>query len=150
MDQDAQASLDHEPESKPSPGRPAWCRCSRCAPSTVPQEELCCRSGHGPCITSSAVFEQLVLLRSLLEAVLLYHDPLASPSDRGHNSTLRHCAYRQYISWRFGVPPNDTHPVIPRCCVLRIREEYPSPDGKYSGFRTARVASMQAHINGEL
>lgn len=147
---DAQPPLDHKPDPNPKPRRPAWCKCDHCTPSSVPQEELCCRRSVGTCITSSPLFEQLVLSRSLLEAVLLYRDPLSSLADRGQTATLRHCAYRQYISWRFGVPPNDTHPVIPSCCVWRVREEYPSPDGQYSGFRPVRIASMQACTNGEL
>ncbi|XP_070820639.1 P2X purinoceptor 7 isoform X1 [Chaetodon trifascialis] len=147
---DAQPPLEHKPDLNPKARRPVWCKCDCCTPSSVPQEELCCRQSGGACITSSPLFEQLVLSRSLLEAVLLYRDPLSSLTDRGQTAAMRHCAYGQYISWRFGVPPNDTHPAIPSCCVRRIREEYPSPDGQYSGFRPARMASMQACANGEL
>ncbi|KAM9360252.1 P2X purinoceptor 7 [Symphorus nematophorus] len=149
-DNDAQPSPNHKPDQNTKPRRPAWCKCDCCPPSSVPQEELCCRQSDGACITSSPLFEQLVLRRSLLEAVLLYRDPLSSPPDQGQTAALRHCAYRQYISWRFGVTPNDTHPTIPSCCVWRVREEYPSPDGQYSGFRPARMASMQACTNGKL
>lgn len=123
---------------------PAWCRCGRCTASSLPQEELCCRWSEGVCITSSPLFESLMLRRPLLEAVLLYREPLSSPGSRNQNSALRHCAYRQYVSWRFGAPPSDAHPVVPRCCVVRIREEFPSTDGRYSGFRPAATASMQA------
>ncbi|XP_047447512.1 P2X purinoceptor 7 [Mugil cephalus] len=138
------------PEQKVNmkPRRPAWCKCDCCAPSSLHQEELCCRQKDGVCISSSPLFEQLVLRRPLLEAVLLYWDPL-SP-DYVQTAALRHCAYKQYISWRFGIPPNDTFPVIPSCCVWRIRSEYPSPDGQYSGFRPVKMASMQACANGEL
>uniref|UniRef100_A0A3Q3WNR4 P2X purinoceptor n=1 Tax=Mola mola TaxID=94237 RepID=A0A3Q3WNR4_MOLML len=134
----------------PKPHLPAWCKCNCCAPSSVPHEEVCCRQSDGACITSSPLFEQLVLCRPLLEAVLLYRDPLSSPPDRGQTAALRHCAYGQYISWRFGVTPKDSQPVIPSCCTRRVREEYPSPDGQYSGLRPARLASMQACKNGEL
>ncbi|XP_074495608.1 P2X purinoceptor 7 isoform X2 [Sebastes fasciatus] len=146
VDHDAQLPLDQKPDADPKPRRPAWCKCDRCAPSSVPQEELCCRLGDGACIVSSPLFEQLVLRRSLLEAVLLYRDPLSPPAGRGQTTALRHCAYGQYISWRFGVTPDDAHAAIPSCCVRRIREEYPSPDGRYSGFRPARVASMKASM----
>ncbi|XP_023250717.1 P2X purinoceptor 7 [Seriola lalandi dorsalis] len=149
-DQGAQPPLDHRPDPKPKPHRPAWCRCDCCTPSSLPQEELCCRRSDGACITSSPLFEQLVLRRPLLEAVLLYRDPLSPPADRGRTTALRHCAYTQYISWRFGDASNDTHPAIPRCCVQRVREEYSSPDGQYSGFRPANMVSMEACANGEL
>ncbi|XP_028285034.1 P2X purinoceptor 7 [Parambassis ranga] len=141
---------NHKVNPNPKPCRPAWCKCDCCTPSSLPQEQLCCRRSDGACITSSPLFEQLVLRRSMLEAVLLYRDPLSPPVSCVQTAALRHCAYRQYISWRFGLPPNGTFPTIPSCCVWRIREEYPSPDGQYSGFRPARVVSLQACTNGEL
>uniref|UniRef100_A0A1A8GTS1 P2X purinoceptor n=1 Tax=Nothobranchius korthausae TaxID=1143690 RepID=A0A1A8GTS1_9TELE len=119
--------------------RPAWCKCDRCAASSLPQEELCCRRSDGACITSSPLFQQLVLRRSLLEAVLLHQDPLSPPAGEVQTAALRHCAYRLYISWRFGIPPPDTHPAIPSCCVWKIRNEYPSSDGQYSGFTPSRT-----------
>nr|XP_020514182.1 P2X purinoceptor 4-like [Labrus bergylta] len=149
-DREAPPPLENKPVMNAGPRRPSWCRCDRCSPSSLPHEELCCRRSDGACITSSPLFEQLVLRRPLLEAVLLYRDPLTPPPGPAQTASLRHCAYRQYISWRLGVPPADTHPIIPRCCAWRIREEYPSPDGQYSGFRPARAPSMQACANGEL
>ncbi|XP_061586619.1 P2X purinoceptor 7 [Cololabis saira] len=145
---DPQAPLQHE--SDPKCRRPAWCRCGRCTSSSLPQEQLCCRSSDGACITSSPLFEQLVLRRSLLEAVLLYQEPLSPPEGGARTTALRHCAYRQYISWRFGIPPEDAHPAIPRCCVSGIREAYPSPDGQYGGFKPVRTPSTRACANGEL
>ncbi|XP_029016839.1 P2X purinoceptor 7 isoform X2 [Betta splendens] len=139
------------PEAGPGPellpSAPAWCRCGRCSPCVLPQEELCCRRSAGACLTSSAPFEQLVLRRSLLAAVLLYQDPLSSPAGPGQAAALRHCAYRQYVSWRVGLPPKDAHPVVPSCCVRRIRERYPSPDGQYSGFMPVRTVTMKACAN---
>uniref|UniRef100_A0AAX7VVE1 P2X purinoceptor n=1 Tax=Astatotilapia calliptera TaxID=8154 RepID=A0AAX7VVE1_ASTCA len=147
---DVQPSLGKKTDPNAKPHRPAWCMCDSCAPSSLPEEELCCRRTEGTCITSSPLFGQLVLRRSLLEAVLLYQDPLSPSVKKLQTAALRHCAYREYISWRFGVPPNDTHPAIPSCCVWRIRREYPSPDGQYSGFRPVKMTSMQACENGEL
>ncbi|XP_062237342.1 P2X purinoceptor 7 isoform X1 [Platichthys flesus] len=139
INHDACPPPDQEADPKPKAPRPAWCRCNCCAPSSLPQEELCCRRRDGACITSSPLFKQLVLHRPLLEAVLLYRDPLSPPVDGALTSALRHCAYGQYISWRFGLPPPDAHPAIPSCCVWRVRESYPSPDGRYSGFTPART-----------
>uniref|UniRef100_H3DH48 P2X purinoceptor n=1 Tax=Tetraodon nigroviridis TaxID=99883 RepID=H3DH48_TETNG len=123
------AGSDNTPPRQTGP--PAWCKCAGCDPTLAPQEQLCCRWSDGTCITSSPLFQLLVLSRSTLEAALLYRDPL---SDRQPG----HSAYRQYICWRFGGQAEDEPPVIPRCCVRRIREEYPSPDGCYSGFRPER------------
>ncbi|XP_072243330.1 P2X purinoceptor 7 [Leuresthes tenuis] len=147
VDHEARLPLANKSDPNPKGRGPAWCKCGACAASALLQEQLCCRRGDGVCIASSPLFEQLVLRRSLLEAVLLYQDPLAL---QVQTAALRHCAYRQYITWRFGVPPNDTQPAIPSCCVGRIRAEYPSPDGQYSGFTPARMASMQACSDGEL
>lgn len=148
VDHNSQPVLAPEPDLKPR--GPNWCSCDRCTASSSPEEELCCRRSAGTCITSSPLFERLVLRRSLLETVLLYRDPLCLPADGGHTAALRHCAYKQYISWRFGVLPDDCHPVIPSCCVWRVRGAYPSPDGRYSGFAPARMASMRGCTNEEL
>ena len=121
-----------KPCPQPGPGGPAWCLCGGCSSSPLRQEELCCRRSRGPCITSSSLFHPLVLSRSLLEALLRYRDPLGDPAS---TAALRHCAYEQYVAWRVGVPPADSHPVVPCCCVGKIREEFPSRDGEYRGFR---------------
>ncbi|XP_008285265.1 P2X purinoceptor 7 [Stegastes partitus] len=147
---DHDAPLDRKAEPDPRPEPPSWCNCGRCRPSSLLQEQLCCRRSSGSCISASPLFDQLVLRRPLLEAVLLYRDPLVPPADRVQTAALRHCAYQQYVSWRFGSPPDDCHPAIPSCCIWRVREEYPSPDGQYRGFRPARTATMQACANGEL
>ncbi|CAL8344319.1 unnamed protein product [Lota lota] len=122
-----------KPCPQPGPSGPAWCLCGGCSSAPLRQEELCCRRSRGLCITSSPLFHHLVLSRPLLEAVLRYRDPLGDLA--GSTDALRHCAYEQYIAWRVGVPPADSHPVVPRCCVEKIREEFPSLDRDYQGFR---------------
>ncbi|XP_030213731.1 P2X purinoceptor 7 isoform X1 [Gadus morhua] len=122
-----------KPLPQRGPGEPVWCLCGGCSSTPLHQEELCCRRSRGPCITSSPLFHPLVLSRPLLEALLRYRDPLGDPA--GSTDALRHCAYEQYIAWRLGVPPADSHPVVPRCCVDKIRAEFPSLDGDYKGFR---------------
>lgn len=146
------ATSDCPPDIKPHPQTvpPAWCKCACCVPTSVPHEELCCRRSGGACITSSPLFKLLVLRRSTLEAALLYRDPLDLPTGLHQTKTLRHYAYRQYIFWRFGEQADGSHPVIPSCCVWRIREEYPSLDRCYSGFRPELTANMQVISNGEL
>ncbi|XP_037536101.1 P2X purinoceptor 7 [Nematolebias whitei] len=140
VDSNAQPPLDCKPDQNPTRRRPTWCKCDCCSPSSLPQEQLCCRWSDGVCITSSPLFQQLVLCRSLLEAVLLYQEPLSPPAGGAQTASLRHCAYRLYISWRFGVPPTDAHPFIPSCSVWRIRKEYPSLGGQYRGFTPATAA----------
>ncbi|XP_077416743.1 P2X purinoceptor 7 isoform X2 [Vanacampus margaritifer] len=120
---------------------PSWCKCGGCSASPLPPEELCCRrSSEGACVAASPLFEKLSLYRPLLEALLLYQDPLTRMPPGA--AALRRCAYRQYVAWRLGVPPADTHPAIPRCCVTRIREAFPSVDGRYGGLALPSEAEM--------
>uniref|UniRef100_A0A9R1SKH5 P2X purinoceptor n=2 Tax=Cyprinus carpio TaxID=7962 RepID=A0A9R1SKH5_CYPCA len=126
----------------PQSGCPAWCQCDCCWPTDSLQEQLCCRSRKGRCITSSPLFSTLVVSRSVLETALFYVDPLAELREEAQ---LRHGAYAQFIRWRFGdSTPRDAIPVIPSCCIWRIRAEYPSPDGKYSGLRLYQAVPGQA------
>lgn len=125
-------------------GGPAWCQCGCCRLSDILQEQLCCRSGKGRCITSSPLFSTLVVSRSVLETALFYVDPLAELQEEA----LRHGAYAQFIRWRFGdSTPRDAIPVIPSCCIWRIRAEYPSPDGNYSGLRLYQAIPSQPEFN---
>ncbi|XP_051924924.1 P2X purinoceptor 7 isoform X3 [Hippocampus zosterae] len=119
---------------------PSWCKCGGCSASPIPQEELCCRRGsEGPCVASSALFHKLSLQRTLLEALILYREPFTPTPPDG--AALRRCAYRQYVAWRLGEPPADCRPAIPRCCVTRIREAFPSPGGRYGAFALAKHAA---------
>ncbi|XP_016372438.1 P2X purinoceptor 4-like [Sinocyclocheilus rhinocerous] len=129
----------------PQSGCLAWCQCDCCRPTDNLQEQLCCRSRKGHCITSSPLFSTLIVSRSVLETALFYVDPLA---ELGEEAQLRHGAYAQFIRWRFGdSTPRDAVPVIPSCCVWRIRAEYPSPDGKYSGLRLYQAVPSQTDFN---
>lgn len=143
--------VDKPPQVLPRPNRPAWCLCGCCLPSTHPQEQLCCRQSIGRCITTSSLFEQLVLSRPLLDALLLYREPLSDLTEGEQRiAALRNCSYRQYISWRIGAPPRESIPVMPSCSVWRIREEYSSQDGEYTGMRPSRTTSPQSSPNTKL
>uniref|UniRef100_A0A8C7U8G1 P2X purinoceptor n=1 Tax=Oncorhynchus mykiss TaxID=8022 RepID=A0A8C7U8G1_ONCMY len=142
--------IDKPPQVLPRPNRPAWCLCGCCLPSTHPQEQLCCRQSIGRCITTSSLFEQLVLSRPLLEAVLLYREPLSDLTEGEQRiAALRNCSYRQYINWRIGAPPRESIPVMPSCSVWRIREEYPSQEGEYT-IGSHHVVTVQCICTGVL
>ncbi|KAM7144628.1 P2X purinoceptor 7 isoform 3-T3 [Macrochelys suwanniensis] len=126
--------LKSEEQTSPSHDRPSWCCCGKCHQTQAFREQLCCRRKEGSCITTSALFEQLVLARSALEFILLYKEPLLDLNTETLNNQLRHCAYRQYIHWRFGSAEVESSALIPSCCRWRIRETYPSEDGKYTGL----------------
>ncbi|XP_043354337.1 P2X purinoceptor 7 isoform X3 [Dermochelys coriacea] len=126
--------LKSEGQTSPSHDRPAWCCCGKCHQTQSFREQLCCRRKEGSCITTSALFEQLVLSRSALEFILLYKEPLLDLNTETLNNHLRHCAYRQYIHWRFGSAEVESSALIPSCCRWKIRETFPSEDGKYTGL----------------
>lgn len=148
--QDGQAGPKAEPEAQvvrnqiagmaleevPKEGHAQWCQCGCCPVSGRLEEQLCCRRERGCCLSSSPLFPRLVLSRSTLETLLLYQSPLMELHEEAH---LRHAAYAQFISWRFGGDlPQDAVPVVPRCCVARIRAQFPSSDGRYGGLRFSR------------
>ncbi|XP_061458779.1 P2X purinoceptor 7 isoform X2 [Rhineura floridana] len=127
--------IQNKGDASSSRERPAWCSCGKCHPAQGFLEQLCCRRKDGACITVSALFERLVLSRSMLEFVLLYKEPLLDLQAETLNTQLRHCAYKQYIQWRFGDDNLEERAVIPSCCRWKIRDVFPSENGEYAGFR---------------
>uniref|UniRef100_A0A8C0ICL0 P2X purinoceptor n=1 Tax=Bubo bubo TaxID=30461 RepID=A0A8C0ICL0_BUBBB len=117
-----------------SPYFPEWCRCGKCRPTQEFHEQLCCRRKEGPCITTSQLFQQLVLSRQTLDKALLYKDPFLDLTDDNINNQLRHLAYKQYVHWRFGSFDLEDRAVVPSCCRWKIRDAYPKEDHDYTGF----------------
>ncbi|XP_038619811.1 P2X purinoceptor 7 isoform X1 [Tachyglossus aculeatus] len=120
---------------------PRWCHCGNCSQSQLPKgnrclEELCCREKKGPCITTSPLFQELVLSRPTLQFMLFYRDPLMTLDPDGLTRELRHCAYKRYIDWRFGSEDMVDFAILPSCCRWRIRKEFPKPGGQYSGYKS--------------
>nr|XP_060641462.1 P2X purinoceptor 7 isoform X1 [Anolis sagrei ordinatus] len=126
--------LQNDRVASPSRERPPWCSCGECRPTERHWEQLCCRRKEGACIAASALFEQLVLSRPRLEFILLYTDPLLDLR-ADFNKGLRHCAYEQYIHWRFGEELEE-RAVLPSCCRWKIRDAFPSEKGEYTGFKS--------------
>ena len=48
---------------------------------------------------------------------------------------LRYAAYRQLCWWIHTRLGKGLRRIIPACVVKKIREEYPSADGSYTGFQ---------------
>jgi ribosomal protein L14 len=59
------------------------------------------------------------------------------------NRQSRLMAYRQFVCWvRKGQPLDKKYRVtLPACVVKTIREEFPSPDGNYEGFKECACES---------
>ncbi|XP_044514711.1 P2X purinoceptor 7 [Gracilinanus agilis] len=141
--QPEEMQLLREKPRLPSQERPEWCCCGHCHPSQLPEsskylEELCCRRKGGPCITTSALFGELILSRATLRFILLYQEPLLEMDADSLNNQLRRCAYERYIDWRFGSEIMDNLAILPSCCRWKIREHFPKQNGLYTGFRNSK------------
>ena len=114
--------------------KPQWCKCGRCQPMATEVENKCCKHGLNRCITQTDPFIDLCLNRNVLGVNMrVREDELANLEDRS-NANYRHYSYRNYIYWRFGRLGRGQRMVVPSCCVLKIRSNFPSPDGIYRGF----------------
>ena len=90
-------------------------------------------TGHN-CITESSQFRLVCLAKLVLITALSALDNLrGDPIEKG-SGALRFAGYKQY-TWcvhnRLGI---GVRKVIPACAVKKIRENYPSEDGKYIPF----------------
>ena len=50
-------------------------------------------------------------------------------------TSFRKAGYRQFILWEHGYLGKGNRRVIPSCAVKMMRNQYPSPDNVYMGFR---------------
>ncbi|XP_040079223.1 P2X purinoceptor 7 [Ixodes scapularis] len=141
---------DTPPRARPSQrvGTANWCSCnSSCRPMETDQESVCCLelqdvrelcSNQGvPCITKHPLFELHCLNRDVLELEyikLQFYCPIDA-QDRGPQERYRYTAYRQFTWWVYHILGRGNRKVLPSCVVSRIRQEFPSFNGRYVGFR---------------
>ena len=99
----------------------------------TPEENVCCRSRT--CLTTTDVFETIVLNRDVLSVAIIHRadvyseDPVYAPND------YRKAAYRQWTLWRCGYLGRGNRRVVPACVVWAVRDKYPALDGMYLGFK---------------
>ena len=125
---------DGEPEEPPPPvNNPQWCRCGVCRPMPDEQENLCCK--RVTCLTSYMAFSNICLDRDILEICIKARSDIQAEEFNFSMESFRKAAYRQFALWRYGKLGRGNRRVIPSCAVLKIREIYPAPDGRYMGFR---------------
>ena len=108
---------------------PEWCKCSCCR--TMPQdiENKCC--GRRNCVSQTRRFRKLCLDAEYL--LLFAKNTAGVRNDRQDSSshTFHKAAYRNYILDTHGYLGKRKRKVVPSCCVLCIRQHYPSARGIY-------------------
>ena len=118
---------------------PPWCNCGNCRLMPTQMENKCCCARKLPCMSTTPLFQQLVLDANVLDIAMRYHKDVLALDDPRNNENFRHAAYRQYILWQYGRLGQGNRRVVPSCCVLAIRSRYPSPNGIYTGYRPSRI-----------
>ena len=112
---------------------PEWCKCSCCCTMPQDMENKCC--GRRNCVLQTRRFRKLCLDAECL--MLCAKNTAAIHNDRQDSSgrTFRKAAYRNYVLDTHGDLGKRKRKVVPSCCVVCIRQHYPSATGIYMGFR---------------
>ena len=129
-------------ENAPQPGEsevPPWCNCGNCRVMPTQLENKCCCARKLPCMSTTPLFQQLVLDGNVLDIAMRYREDVLALDHPRNNENFRHTAYRQYVLWQHGRLGQGNRRVVPSCCVLAIRSRYPSPNGVYTGYRPSRL-----------
>lgn len=91
------------------------------------QEAICC-------ITQHDGFRPVCLnVHVLRVAYFQYRQQFGDREGYGVNEQYRYTAYRQFVRWCWGFLGRLVRVVLPACAVIRIREEFPSPE--FAGFQ---------------
>ncbi|XP_033114047.1 P2X purinoceptor 7-like [Anneissia japonica] len=129
-----------------------WCECQRCGLMPTAVECLCCHEignvvrkmnlgleDELKCIVEHFEFEFVCLHPGVIRTALVArHDVRRNQLvDPIPNETFRLKAYRQFTYWVHDRLGKAIRRVIPACVVGRIRQEYPSDNGAYVGFKEA-------------
>ena len=126
-----------------------WCSCSKCSSMESSAECRCCKEfadllgeklTNNTCITENEYFELVFLQKPVLETAYMqnrHYNKKYSNMVSISNKSYRFTGYRQYTAWvhyfeRLG---HWRRVVIPSCVVNKIRSNFPSEDGTYTGFR---------------
>ncbi|KAF7221502.1 uncharacterized protein [Nothobranchius furzeri] len=129
---------DHPQPGPCPPQSPSWCVCLQCRNMATPLEQKCCQQ-------QPQNFTSLLPLLNegaLRLARRIWNDVRAEADIRDPGEShrqFRYAAYRNFIVWQYGLLGPGVRIVIPSCCVWKIRDRFPDPNGQYVGFLPSRV-----------
>ena len=116
--------------------RPTFCRCGWCREMPTDKERRCCGQHH-LCRSRTQDFRNICIDSENLATAIRNLSDTYVFTPVYDNRACRHAGYRQYVMWQNGHLGAGNRVVIPSCCVWAIRKAYPSPDGRYTGFKSA-------------
>lgn len=134
---------DPPPPGPPNPQTPSWCVCRNCRNMPTLLEQKCCQQQPQNCISLLPHFEVYILQEGALRLARRIWNDLRAEVDGQEmgesNRQFCYMAYRTFVVWQYGILGPGNRIVIPSCCVWRIRDSFPDPNGIYVGFIPARV-----------
>lgn len=128
-----QLVADNLPEEPTPASDLPWCQWRVCLPMETEQENVCCKKRQ--CITSYRAFNNICLDRDILEVCNKARCDIRADGFNFSMESFRKAAYRQFALWKYGKLGRGNRQVLPSCTVRMIPQAYPSPDGRYMGFR---------------
>lgn len=136
--------VEPEPAPEPPPPQtPDWCVCRNCRNMPTLLENKCCDQPPQYCISRLPHMDLYILNAGNLRLARRVWNDLRAEVDaieEGEtNRQFRHAAYRNFVVWQYGILGPGNRVVIPSCCVTKVREVYPDPNGIYVGFIPVRV-----------
>lgn len=114
-------NVQPQPGAPPPADGPEWCYCGLCRSMPTQEENKCCSTREMPCISTTPLFQQLILDGNVLDIAMRYREDILVLNHPRNNENFRHTAYRQYVLWQHGRLGQGNRRVVPSCCVLAIR-----------------------------
>uniref|UniRef100_A0A8C1B467 P2X purinoreceptor 7 intracellular domain-containing protein n=1 Tax=Cyprinus carpio carpio TaxID=630221 RepID=A0A8C1B467_CYPCA len=146
MDENAAATHTSQASGRRRSNETWWCTCGKCQPLPTEEESQCCHDWTISIPPLESIIESAgeTLFTSRCITQQNGFPPLLSNSvlEAPRTCQYRLVAYRIVLEWmlkgeRLG---RRNRRVLPSCVVSAIRLSYPSPSGRYVGFREAEEA----------
>ncbi|XP_068123636.1 uncharacterized protein [Hyperolius riggenbachi] len=126
-------------------GHTGWCTCQNCVNMPTGMESVCCSEIPNvnvmmvnlTCITQHPMFPQLCANEEWAQIFLFLTNNCnpVNPENKDRNRRLRKAVYRAFTGWVHGCLSKGDRRPIPSCVVKMVRQAFPDPDSRYTGFR---------------